>query len=71
MSAETATVTLEKTRHVANLMQQGQFSLSVASLVEVARADQNLYKAILKNLENYVLRSDLQDLEATVDMVVS
>jgi hypothetical protein len=70
MSAEIATVTMEKTRHVANLMQQGQFSLSVSSLVEVAKADPNLYKAVLKNLENYVLRSDLQDLEATVDMVV-
>lgn len=69
MTAEIAHVVAEKTRHVANLMQQGQFSLAVHHLVEVVRTDQNIYEKVTENLKDYVLKSDLDDLIATVDMV--
>lgn len=69
MSAETAHVIAEKTRYVANLVAQGQFNLATAQLVDVARADANIYAAVLKNLEDYVFKGDLDDLKATVEMV--
>lgn len=69
MTAEIAHVVAEKTRFVANLVQQGQFSLAVHHMVEAARADQNIYEEIVKNLKDYVLKSDLDDILATVDMV--
>ncbi|MNR03103.1 hypothetical protein D3C85_1189840 [compost metagenome] len=69
MSAETAHVIAEKTRYVANLVAQGQFSLATAQLVDVARADTKIYDAVLKNLEDYVFKGDLDDLKATVEMV--
>lgn len=69
MTAEIAHVVAEKTRHVANLMQQGQFSLAVHHLTEVARADTKIYEKVTENLKDYVLKSDLDDLIATVDMV--
>lgn len=69
MTAEVALVVAEKTRHVANLVQQGQFSLAVHHLTEVARADQSIFDAVFTNLKDYILKSDLDDLLATVDMV--
>lgn len=69
MSAETAHVIAEKTRYIANLARDGQFTLAVAGLVEVARADANIYAAVVSNLEDYVYKSDLDDLLATVEMV--
>ena len=50
MTAEVALVVAEKTRHVANLVQQGQFSLAVHHLTEVARADQSIFDAVSTNL---------------------
>lgn len=69
MSAETAHVIAEKTRYTANLVAQGRFSLATAQLVELARADDALYQSVLKNLEDYVYKGDLDDLIATVEMV--
>lgn len=68
-AAEVAHVIAEKTRYVANLVAQGQFTLATAQLVEVARADANLYAAVTTNLEQYVFKGDLDDLKATVEMV--
>lgn len=69
MTAESANAVLELTRQVSNLIQEGQFSLATAKLVETARADQALYDTVVKNLEEYVLKGDIDDLIATVEMV--
>lgn len=69
MTAESANAVLELTRQVSNLVQEGQFSLATAKLVETARADLALYEAVLKNLKEYVLKGDIDDLIATVEMV--
>ncbi|AGS81985.1 hypothetical protein O152_gp100 [Pseudomonas phage PaBG] len=69
MTAESANAVLELTRQVSNLIQEGQFSLATAKLVETARADQTLYEAVLNNLKEYVLKGDIDDLIATVEMV--
>lgn len=69
MTAESATLTLEKTRQVANLMQQGQFNMAVHTLVEVARADEAVYTKVKENLSTYLLKGDIDDLIATVEMV--
>ena len=68
MTAQTANATLELTRQVANLIQEGQFTLAVAKLADAARADQAVYEAVVENLKNYVLKGDLDDLIATVEM---
>lgn len=69
MTAEAVTLTLEKTRQVGNLMQQGQFNMAVHTLVEVARADEAIYVQVKENLSTYLLKGDIDDLIATVEMV--
>lgn len=69
MTAETANTVLELTRQVTNLVQEGQFNLAVAKLVETVRADQSVYDAVVANLNEYILKGDLDDLIATVEMV--
>lgn len=69
MTAEAVTLTLEKTRQVGNLMQQGQFNMAVHTLVEVARADDAVYTKVKENLSTYLLKGDIDDLIATVEMV--
>ena len=69
MTAEAVTLTLEKTRQVSNLMQQGQFNMAVHTLVEVARADDAVYNKVKENLSTYLLKGDIDDLIATVEMV--
>lgn len=69
MTAEAVTLTLEKTRQVGNLMQQGQFNMAVHTLVEVARADDAVYNKVKENLSTYLLKGDIDDLIATVEMV--
>lgn len=69
MSAEVAHVVAEKTRYVANLVKEGQFSLAVAQLTETARTDEAVYKAVVDNLKDYIFQGDLDDLMATVEMV--
>ncbi len=69
MTAEVAHVSIEKTRRIANLVKQGQYTLALHELVETARADENLYAGVVKNLESYIFKGDLDDLMATVEMV--
>lgn len=69
MTAESAALTLEKTRQVANLMQQGQFNMAIHTLVEVARTDEAVYSKVKENLSTYLLKGDIDDLIATVEMV--
>lgn len=69
MTAATAHVVIEKTRQIANLAQQGNFNLAVAGLVEAYKADPKIYDAIVERLPDYLYKSDLDDLVATVDMV--
>jgi len=69
MKAENTSVVLEKTRQIANLAQEGLFNLAVAGLVDVARADENLYNEIVQKLPSYLLQGDIDDILATVEMV--
>ncbi len=67
MTAEAVTLTLEKTRQVGNLMQQGQFNMAVHTLVEVARADDSVYNKVKENLSTYLLKGDIDGIGKILD----
>lgn len=62
---------LEKTRQVANLVQEGQFTMAVHHLAQCATQGDEFFSQVCANLESYILKSDLDDLIATVSMVRS
>lgn len=69
MTVESTSVELEVTRQVSNMVQEGLYNLAVAKLVDVARTDEQMYKSIVDKLPAYLLKGDIDDLLAVVEMV--
>ena len=66
---EQATLILDKTRHIANLLQDGNVCYAAALLAQLHVTPEILDK-VFENLRLYVDAEDLSDVKALVDTIL-